>query len=80
MIPANVLFENLVLLEHHIGDAQEAMEEGDNDVLDASLSDMHDIIDELKSYLPKGLALEVEAREMGIPDDMEEIARNMLDD
>ena len=79
MIPADVLHDNLLLLEHHIADAQEALEEGDNDVLEASLTDMQEIVEELETYLPKNLAIEIEAKEMGMSSSVEEIARNMLD-
>ena len=79
MIPANILHDNLLLLAHHVDDAQEALEEGDDAVIEDSLTDMKEIIEELVSYLPKNLAIELEAQEMGLSSRVEEIARNMLD-
>ena len=64
MIPADVLQNHLLLIEHHVNDCLEALETGDDSIVEASLTDINEIIDELKDYLPKELATEVEAKEM----------------
>ena len=84
MIPADVLQNNLILIAHHVNDALEALESGDDSIVEASLVDINEMVDELKAYLPKELAMEVEAKEMGMDSlvdemstDVEEIARDM---
>lgn len=77
MIPLDELQNHLILLSHHIDDAREALEDGDDTIIEASLDDMEEIIGELKAYLPEGLAQEVEAKEMGMDSNMEEIAKDV---
>jgi hypothetical protein len=77
MIPVDVLQNDLILISHHVDDALEALEDGDDSVVEASLTDINEIVDELKAYLPKELAMEIEAKEMGMNSMVEEIARDM---
>jgi hypothetical protein len=77
MIPADVLQNDLILISHHVDDALEALEDGDDSVVEASLTDINEIVDELKAYLPKELAVEIEAKEMGMDSMVEEIARDV---
>ena len=77
MIPADVLQNDLILISHHVDDALEALEDGDDSVVEASLTDINEIVDELKAYLPKELAAEIEAKEMGMDSMVEEIARDV---
>ena len=77
MIPADILQNNLILIEQHVEEALEALENGDDSIIEASLSDIREMTDELKAYLPKNLALEIEAKEMGMDSLVEDIARDM---
>lgn len=78
MIPADVLQNNLILIAHHVDDALEALDDGDDTIVEASLKDIGEMVDELKAYLPKELALEVEAKEMGMKSSLiETISRDM---
>jgi hypothetical protein len=77
MIPADVLQNSLILIEQHVDDCTEALEEGDDSVLEAGLTEMREIIDELKAYMPASLAMEIEAKEMGMDSNMEEIAKDV---
>jgi hypothetical protein len=77
MIPLDELQNHLILLSHHIDDVREALEDGDDTIIEASLDDMEEIIGELKAYLPEGLAREVEAKEMGMDSNVEEIAKDV---
>jgi len=77
MIPADILQNDLILISHHVNDALEALEGGDDTVVEASLTDINEIIDELKAYLPKELAVEIEAKEMGMDSMVEEIAKDV---
>ncbi|MCK9557022.1 MAG: hypothetical protein M0R50_03145 [Candidatus Cloacimonetes bacterium] len=77
MIPLDVLQNHLILISHHVEDAFEALEDGDDSVVEASLRDINEIVDELKDYFPEDLALEVEAKEMGMDSRVEEIADDM---
>jgi len=77
MIPADVLQNHLILIAHHVDDALEALENGDDSIVEASLEDIREIVEELKAYLPKNLALEVEAKEMGMDSLIEEISQDM---
>jgi hypothetical protein len=77
MIPLDVLQNNLILISHHAGDALQALEDGDDTVVEASLTDIQETVDELKAYLPKDLSREIEAKEMGMDSLVEEIARDM---
>jgi hypothetical protein len=80
MIAADVLQNHLILISHHVNDALEALENGEDTIVEASLTDIGELVDELKSYLPESLALEVEAKEMGMQSRVEEIARQIFDD
>ena len=78
MIPADVLQNHLILIAHHVDDALEALEDGDDTIVEASLEDIREIVGELKAYLPKDLALEVEAMSMGMDSSLiEEISRDI---
>jgi hypothetical protein len=80
MIAADVLQNHLILMSHHVNDAMEALENGEDTIVEASLKDIGEIVDELKSFLPKSLFLEAEAKEMGMRSQVEEIARQIFDD
>jgi len=80
MIAADVLQNHLILMSHHVNDAMEALENGEDTIVEASLKDIGEIVDELKSFLPKNLFLEAEAKEMGMQSQVEEIARQIFDD
>jgi hypothetical protein len=77
MIPLDVLQNNLILISHHTSDALQALEDGDDSVVEASLTDIQETVDDLKAYLPKELSREIEAKEMGMDSLVEEIARDM---
>lgn len=77
MIPADTLQNHLILIEQHVEEALEALENSDDSIIEASLEDIRDMVDELKSYLPKNLAMEIEAKEMGIDSRVEEIAEDV---
>jgi hypothetical protein len=77
MIPVDILQNHLILISHHIEDGLEALENGDDSIIEASLTDINEIVDELKDYLPKELATEVEAKEMGMSSRVEEIAKDV---
>jgi len=77
MIPADILQNDLILISQHVNDALEALEGGDDAVVEASLTDINEIVDELKAYIPKELALEIEAKEMGMDSMVEEIAKDV---
>lgn len=53
---ADVLQNHLILISHHVNDALEALESGDDSIVEASLTDINEIVDELKEYLPEDLA------------------------
>ena len=77
MIPADVLQNSLILIEQRVDDCIEAVEDGDDSVLEAGLSEMREVIEELKSYMPASLAAEIEAKEMGMDSNVEEIAKDV---
>ena len=77
MIPVDVLQNDLILVSNHVDDALEALEDGDDSVVEASLTDIKEIVGELKSYIPKELAIEIEAKEMGMGSMVEEIAKDV---
>lgn len=77
MIPVDVLQNDLILISNHVDDALEALEDGDDSVVEASLTDIKEIVGELKSYIPKELAIEIEAKEMGMGSMVEEIAKDV---
>ena len=77
MIPADLLQNHLLLASQHISEAMEALENGDDAIVEASLADINVIVEELREYLPEDLAFEVEAKEMGMDSRVEEIAENM---
>lgn len=80
MIAADVLQNHLILISHHVNDALEALENGEDTIVEASLTDIGELVSELKSFLPESLSLEVEAKEMGMQSRVEEIARQIFDD
>ena len=77
MIPADILQNHLLLIERHVIDCLEALETGDDAIIEAGLTDINEMVEELKDYLPEDLAMEVEAKEMGMDSRVEEIARDM---
>jgi hypothetical protein len=77
VIPVDVLQNDLILISNHVDDALEALEDGDDSVVEASLTDIKEIVGELKSYIPKELAIEIEAKEMGMGSMVEEIAKDV---
>jgi len=52
MITASELQSSLQLIDHHVEDAIAAMGSGEEDILEASLRDIVEITEELRSYLP----------------------------
>ena len=56
MITADELQNNLLLVDHHVDDALEAIETGDDDIVEASLNDIKEVTAELRSYLPERYA------------------------
>ena len=77
MIPADILQNLLLLIERHVSDCLEALEIGDDSIIEAGLTDINEMVEELKDYLPEDLAMEIEAKEMGMDSRVEEIARDM---
>jgi hypothetical protein len=77
MVPLDILQNHLSLISSHISDATEALENGDDSIIEANLTDIGEIVEELQDYLPKNLAAEIEAKEMGMDSMVEEIADDM---
>ena len=77
MIPVDILQNHLLLIERHVGDCLEALETGDDSIIEAGLTDINEMVEELKDYLPDDLAMEIEVKEMGMNSRVEEIARDM---
>ena len=77
MITADELQNNLILIDHHVDDAIEAMSTGDDDIIEASLRDIKEVTAELRSYLPERYAGAMEGsdeQDIGdIADEVEDI-------
>ena len=57
MITADELQNSLLLIDHHVEDALEAMEVGEDEIIEASLQDIKEVTAELRTYLPERYAL-----------------------
>lgn len=53
MITADELQNTLLLIEHQIGGALEALEAGEDEIVEATLKDIKEATVELRSYLPE---------------------------
>ena len=53
------LQNELILIAHHLGDAEEGMDSGDVEYARASLRDIREVVARLKKYLPLDMALGV---------------------
>ena len=73
MITADELQNNLLLIDHHINDALEAIEAGEDDIVDASLRDIKEVTAELRSYLPERYAATLDEPDQDIGDIADEV-------
>jgi soluble cytochrome b562 len=53
------LQNQLILIVHHLDDAEEGMKKGDLDYAKASLKDIREVVDHLKQFISPALADEV---------------------
>jgi hypothetical protein len=53
------LQNQLILIVHHLDDAEEGMKDGDLDYAKASLKDIREVVDHLKGFLSPAVAEEV---------------------
>lgn len=63
MITADELQSNLQLIDHHVDSVCEALEVGEDDIIEASLEGIKELTAELRSYLPERYALTVQPDE-----------------
>jgi len=60
MITADELQNSLLLIDHHVEDALEALANGEDDIVDASMRDIKEVTEELRTYLPAKYASALE--------------------
>lgn len=74
MITADELQNSLLLIDHHVEDALEALANGEDDIVDASMRDIKEVTEELRSYLPQKYASALEDAEAPNDQDVADIA------
>lgn len=53
MITADELQNNLLLIDHHVDDAVEAIEAGEDEIVEAIIKNIKEVTAELRGYLPE---------------------------